>query len=103
MHTHTHTHTHTCTTRTHTHTHTHTSPGLITLDELPKDTLEFDTDSDGQVSQEEVEDVLDADGDGAVNETENNVDFETFKTKLYADVQPKFETSHPQFVDVKPP
>lgn len=57
---------------------------------------------DGQVSSEEAEDVLDRDGDGAVNETENAVDFETFKEHLYNDIQPKFNEHFPQFKDEKP-
>lgn len=49
------------------------------------------------MSSEEAEDALDRDGDGAVNETENSVDFETFKEHLYNDIQPKFDETHPKF------
>ena len=47
----------------------------------------FDKDGDGEVSQDEVEEVLDVDKDGEIGESEQAFDQEHFKEHVYEHVK----------------
>eukprot|EP00730_Choanoeca_flexa_P012721 TRINITY_DN4556_c0_g1_i2.p1 TRINITY_DN4556_c0_g1~~TRINITY_DN4556_c0_g1_i2.p1 ORF type:complete len:471 (+),score=148.40 TRINITY_DN4556_c0_g1_i2:28-1440(+) len=55
---------------------------VLTVDDLVHFT-QLDADEDGAVSPEEAGDILDIDGDGALNETESAMDLEQFKEHAY--------------------